>query len=230
MVNAGLDEAVVAARRCELQEAGRYLIAQGLTWGNAGNLSARVGPDAYLITASGTRLGELGDDDFVLVSFGGAVEGAPGKKPSKETPMHQAVYEERPEIGAVIHAAPFYSTLLACSRDPVPADLFVEGMYYLERVGRAAYAHPGSAELGEEVRAAAHEANVLLLNNHGVLAYDSSVGEALMATHTLELTCRMVAAARSAGIVLHPLPPDTVRDFLEKSGYRPRREWPDETA
>ena len=227
MVNAGLDEGMVAAWRRELQEAGRYLIVHGLTWGNAGNLSARVGPDAYLITASGTRLGELGDNDFVLVSFGGTVEGGPGKKPSKETPMHQAVYEERPEIGAVVHAAPFYSTLLACSRDPLPADLFVEGMYYLERVGRAAYAHPGSTELGEEVRAAAHEANVLLLDNHGVLVYDSSVSEALMATHTLELACHMVVAARSAGMALHPLPPAVVRDFLEKSGYRPRREWPE---
>ncbi len=216
-----MDKAALA-----LQEAGRYLIAHGLTWGNAGNLSARLGPDSYLITASGARLGELGADDFVRVTFAGAVAGTPGKRPSKETPMHQAVYEERPEIAAVVHAAPFYSTLLACTDEPVPNDLFVEGMYYLERVGRVAYAHPGSAALGAGVRAAAPSANVLLLENHGMLAYDSSLNEALLATQTLELTCRLLVEARAAGLPLRALPPQTVRAFLEQSGYRPRREWP----
>lgn len=213
------------ALRRELQAAGRYLIAHGLTWGNAGNLSARLSPDSYLITASGTQLGELGDDDFVRCRFDGTGSGAPGKKPSKETPMHRAVYEERTEIGAVLHAAPFYSTLLACSDAELPNDLFVEGVYYLERSARVPYYHPGSRALGEAVRAQAAAANVLLLENHGVLAYDSTVQEALMGVHTLELACHMVVAARSAGLRLQPLSSETVRDFLENSGYRPRREW-----
>ena len=44
---------------------GRYLLQNDLTWGNAGNLSARISPDILLVTASGTRLGDLADDDFV---------------------------------------------------------------------------------------------------------------------------------------------------------------------
>ena len=51
------------ARR-DLQTVGRQMVDLGLAWGNAGNISARTEEDCFLITATGTRLGELADDDF----------------------------------------------------------------------------------------------------------------------------------------------------------------------
>ncbi len=215
------DEAIV-----QLQAAGRYMLEHELAWGNAGNLSARVGTNRYVITASGTRLGELADDDFVECDLGQAAASVEGRKPSKERPMHEAVYLERPEINAVLHASPFYSTLLACSDVAVPANWFVESMYYLERVARVRYRHPGSAELGDAVREQAAQANVLLLDNHGVLVYDTSAREASMALHTLEMTCRMWLTAQSAGLSPRGLAPEVVEDFLVRAGYKPRREWP----
>ena len=206
-----------------LQAAGRYMLDNDLAWGNAGNLSARLGADRYLITASGTRLGELKDDDFVECSFNGVP--TKDRKPSKETPMHRAIYEQRPETGAVLHASPFYSTLVACAAIQVPADLFIEDMYYLERIAHVGYFHAGSRELGEAVRSKARAANILFLDNHGVLVYDTSISEALMGLQTLEMVCRMTITARSAGLELRSLPPSTVKDFLENAGYRPRREW-----
>lgn len=210
--------------RSQLQAVGRFLLDNDLAWGNAGNLSVRIGPDRYLITASGTRLGELADEDLVECSFEGPLSHS--RKPSKETPMHRAIYEQRPEISAVLHASPFYSTLVACTNISVPDDLFVEDMYYLERVQRVSYFHPGSYELGEAVRANARLANILLLENHGVLVYDTSIQEALMSLQTLEMVCRMTIHARSAGLELQALTASTVADFLQHSGYRPRREWP----
>jgi 3-dehydro-4-phosphotetronate decarboxylase len=210
--------------RAQLQSVGRCMLDNDLAWGNAGNISARLGPDRYLITASGTRLGKLADDDFVECSFDDSISG--NRKPSKETPMHRAIYEQRPEIGAVLHASPFYSTLVACANIALMADLFVEDMYYLERVERVNYFHPGSPELGEAVGAKARHANILLLDNHGVLVYDTSIQEALMGLQTLEFVCRMTITAHSAGLELRSLPDSTLRDFLENSGYRPRREWP----
>lgn len=210
----------------ELSAAGRYLFANRLAWSNAGNLSARCGAGRYVITASGTQLGALGPGDFVECAIGVETVTAGGHRPSKETPMHAAVYAARPEIGAVLHASPFYSTLVACGDVAVPGDLFVEDMYYLERVARVPYAHPGSAALGERVAEQVGSANVLLLEHHGVLVYDVSVSEALAALHTLEMVCRMVVEARQAGVALRSLPQATVADFLERSGYRPRRRWP----
>jgi 3-dehydro-4-phosphotetronate decarboxylase len=212
--------------RRQLQAAGKYLLANQLAWGNAGNLSARIEGDRFLITASGTRLGDLSDDDFVECSLAGDQQISSGRRPSKEVPMHRAVYEMRPEVNAILHASPFYSTLIACSTIQLPADWFVEAMYYLERVERVPYVHPGSAALGEAVQARARSANILLLENHGVLVYDTTVSEALMGFHTLEMVCRMVITAQGAQIPLRSLPAESVSDFLANSGYRPRRNWP----
>ncbi len=212
--------------QADLCAAGRYLFENGLTWGNAGNLSVRLGPELGLITASGTQLGTLADDDFAEFTWGSTPPGDNRRRPSKEVPMHRAIYATRPEIGAVLHASPFYSTLVACSDVELRGDLFVENMYYLERVARVPYAHPGSAALGDVVREQALTANILLLDNHGVLVYDTSVKEALMGLHTLEMVCRMTLTAREAGVSLKGLPSTVVNDFLERSGYRPRRAWP----
>jgi L-fuculose-phosphate aldolase len=214
-----------AELRQALKAAGQYMLDNGLAWGNAGNISARLGPDRLLVSASGTHLGSLQDQDLVECPV--VPEAAPvyARKPSKEMPMHRAIYAERPEIGAVLHASPLYGTLVACSDVALPGNLFVEDMYYLEHVARVPYCHPGSNELGEAVRAMARQANVLLLENHGVLVYDTNVREALMGLHTLELACHMVVTARAAGIELRGLAPDVVGSFLNEAGYRPRRAW-----
>lgn len=211
--------------RKQLQQVGSYMMKNDLAWGNAGNISARVSENQYLITASGTYLGELGEDDFALCTLDGEIMNS--RKPSKELPMHSAIYEERPDINAVLHASPFYSTLIACSDIDVPSNLFVESMYYLEKVERVPYYHPGSVDLGEAVRKKAKMANVLFLENHGVLVYDTSIQEARMGLQTLEMACRMILKAKTSNVELKSLRETTVNDFLLHSGYKPRRRWED---
>jgi len=127
----------------------------------------------------------------------------------------------------VLHASPFYSTLAACSGLEVPRDWFVDAFYYLERVARVPYHHPGSRALAAAVGAAATEANVLLLENHGALVYDTTLREALAGLETLEVACRMALAAQEAGPGHRPAGPGAaaVADFLENAGYRPCRRW-----
>src|SRR5690606_29487109 len=120
-----------------------------------------------------------------------------GRRPSKELPLHRAVYAGRPDAAAVLHGAPFHATLVACSEIAVPDDLFVETMHYLERVARVPYHHPGSQDLAEAVGNAARSAEVLLLENHGVVVLGESLSEALQGLQVLELACRMVVTARA---------------------------------
>lgn len=210
--------------KLDLIKNGKFMMEYGLAWGNAGNISARADDDHYLITASGTFLGELEPSDLVGCSVSGQSESY-GKKPSKETPMHQAIYQKRPEINAVLHASPFYSTLIACSNIEIPSNWFVETMYYLERIERVPYCHPGSQVLGEAVAEKAGEANILLLENHGVLVYDTSLKEARMALQTLEMACKMLVTAKGANIELEGLAEEAVKDFLVNAAYKPRRKW-----
>jgi 3-dehydro-4-phosphotetronate decarboxylase len=208
-----------------LQQVGQYMMRYELAWGNAGNISIRTGEETCMISASGTFLGELNDEEVVECRFNGELVAEGSKKPSKEMPMHRAVYETRPEVNAVLHASPFYSTLIACSQVSIPSEWFVETMYYLERVERVPYCHPGSKELGEKVREKAGKANILLLDNHGVLVYDTSVQEARMALQTLEMASRMFITAKQSGIDMNALSPETVGEFLNHAGYKQRRRW-----
>lgn len=209
----------------QLRETGKYMMQYDLAWGNSGNISAKTEENSFLITASGTYLGDLELEDFAECSIDTGQSLGSGRKPSKEIPMHQAIYETRPEIGAVLHASPLYSTLIATSKIDIPSAWFVEGMYYLEKIERVPYAHPGSMKLGELVREKAKKANILLLENHGVLVYDTSLKEAKMALQTLEMACRMLLISQKAGLVLQELSEQQVHSFLVDSGYKPRRLW-----
>jgi L-fuculose-phosphate aldolase len=101
-------------------------------------------------------------------------------------------------------------------------------MYYLERVERVPYCHPGSQQLADQVRKKARYANVLLLENHGVLVFDETVNEAKNALEVLEIACKMVVTAKQSRIELNRLPASSVQSFLEESGYKKRREWPED--
>jgi 3-dehydro-4-phosphotetronate decarboxylase len=209
----------------QLRETGKYMMQYDLAWGNSGNISAKTEENSFLITASGTYLGDLDLEDFAECSIESGKSINSGRKPSKEVPMHLAIYETRPEIGAVLHASPLYSTLIASSNIDIPSAWFVESMYYLEKIERVPYANPGSMELGDLVREKAKKANILLLENHGVLVYDTSLKEAKMALQTLEMACRMLLISQKAGVVLQELSEKEVHSFLHESGYKPRRMW-----
>ncbi len=201
---------------------GRQVLERQLAWGTSGNLSARVDADTMLVSASGTALGAMQPGDFVTVRVSdGHWEGA--RKPSKEVPMHRGIYQQRPDAAAVLHSSPHYTTLLACSEESIPSELFIETMFYLERVAWVDYAHPGSAELGESVKAAAAGAEVIMMRNHGVILFDKSSEEALLRLQVLEMTCRMIVEAKAAGIALKKIPAPVVREFLNSGRYKPRQ-------
>ncbi len=207
----------------ELMNTGKYLLDTKLAWGTSGNLSARLDDDRMLISASGTYMGDLSDDDFVTFNIHTS-EKEGKRKASKETPMHSGIYKNRPDVHAILHSSPFYTTLFACSEDvTVLSDLFIETMYYLEHVAYVDYHHPGTEELGNAVAQQSTKANIIIMKNHGVIVYDDNLAEASMRLETLEMACKMILKAREAGIQLNRIPEKVVSDFLENSLYKPRK-------
>ncbi|MCF8567507.1 class II aldolase/adducin family protein [Alicyclobacillus tolerans] len=206
----------------QLIDTGKYMLANQLAWGTSGNLSARIDEQHMMITASGTQMGNLTVEDFSLCNFqDGTWEGS--RKPSKEVPMHTGIYKMRDDAHVVLHSSPFYTTLIACSDEPIVSELFVETMYFLEDVAYVDYYHPGTRELGDAVQEQAQNAHVIMLKNHGVILFDDSFADVTMRLETLEMACRMVVTAKSAGIPLTKIPDVVVRDFLESARYKPRK-------
>ena len=208
----------------DLYKTGNFMRDQKLVWGTAGNISARIDDSHFYVSASGTVLGDMELEDFSLCSKNGYVS---GKKPSKEHIMHQGIYNQREDVGAILHASPFYSTIIACSDIELPSNYFVESMYYLERIERIPYHHPGSQELAEAVEKKAKAANIMLLENHGVIVYDKNLKEARMALQTLEYTAKMHVTAKKSSVNMKQVSNQTEKDFLQNSGYKPKRNWSD---
>ena len=188
--------------RALLVAACRHLAGAGLSPGSSGNLSMRVGEDAIIVTPTGTALRRVTADELVLVGEDGRVRST--GRPTKELPIHLAVYHARPTAAAIVHLHSPFATAVSClpASDDGTAALPAHTPYRVMRLGAvpvAAYAPPGSPELGASVGGLAAQNAVILLGNHGSLVAGSSVDAAVDLAEELE-------AAAQLSILLHPFP------------------------
>ncbi|MDR0841469.1 MAG: class II aldolase/adducin family protein [Christensenellaceae bacterium] len=204
----------------QIIDVGKWVMDKGLTWGTSGNISARENDTIY-ITGSGTVLGNLSSDDIVVCTMEGEVISG-SRKPSKELAMHLAVYRSRKDVGAILHASPFYSTMYACSDVDLKTNLFIEAMYYTESVATIPYHHAGSLGLAAAVKGVCEKARVIFMENHGVLVYDTSLAECQNMLEITENVCKMNILANVGHISLKEVSPHQVSDFLANNYYKKR--------
>lgn len=197
-----------------LKKCGRFLIERGLVWGHSGNISIKIEPDAFLISAGGTDLGQLHDEDLILCQIEkDSWQGV--REPSMETGLHRGIYRACADATSVIHSQPFYSTLVTCSSIDIHTDCLPEAMAYLGEVARVPYHHAGSRELAKATSEMASSSRSLLLENHGVVCWGTSLDEAQLMTEALEFLCRLMVVSHTASIDLNYLGHNTMRDFIQ---------------
>ena len=203
----------------ELIRVGRLLFKRELTWGTAGNLSARIDANHCLVTGAGTVLEDLDEDDFARCEIDGAGFDGP-TRPSSELKVHQQVYLARPDAGAVLHASPFFTTLVASTDLELNTRLTPESMVYVGEIQRVPYIHAGTAELAMAAGEAARGANAIILSNHGMLAVGPTVARAFATLESLEVHCRYELWARMAGLPLNYLTPEQANEYVAQSAYK----------
>lgn len=184
--------------RSAICEYGRQLLEDGLTTGTGGNLSARLDEDHVAISPSGVPYEEIEPADVPVVDTSGTVvEG--DVDPSTELPMHLAVYEERPDVGGVVHTHSPNATTFAALAEPIPASHYLISFTGTE-VPVAEYETHATEELGEAAVDALGEAfNATLLRNHGVLTVDDSLESAYTVAQMVEYCARIHYQARTIG-------------------------------
>ena len=75
---------------------GRRMWEKGWVAANDGNLSRRLGEGLFLVTPAGVSKGFLSPEMLLVVDREGTVvAGAPGFRPSSETPLHLECYRRR---------------------------------------------------------------------------------------------------------------------------------------
>ena len=175
--------------RTEVLGAARALLAAGLTIGNSGNVSARVGGTGghvlLAITPYGRYYDELASHDVIVVNEAGVPIEGKGLPPI-EWLLHVAVYHARPDVNAVIHSHPPLGSAMAVVGQPIPP-ILEDQLTFLGGQIRVA---PHVAISSEEGTRCAVEAldgrNACLLANHGVLTVGQDLKAALVACQYLE--------------------------------------------
>ncbi len=188
------DEAALRANLCRWAKS---MFERGLTGGSSGNISVRTAT-GFLATPTNSCLGFLDPAALSELDATGAHLGGP--RPTKEVPLHMAMYAARPEAGAVVHLHSTYATLLACLADTDPADAIPPlTPYVVMRVGRVPvlpYVAPGDPAIAALVRERAADCAALLLGNHGPVVAGETLDAAVYAAEELEETAKLAVLAR----------------------------------
>ncbi len=186
----------------ELLQASHHLASLGLSPGSTGNVSCRM-DGAYYMSRSGSQLATLTAADMAL--WRGKDRGWEGPKPTKEFPLHMALYERNPETECVIHLHSPNASAAACLEPWSDFSALPPfSPYFVMRVGNfpmISYRRPGDPVLGELLRKVRVPFDCALLANHGLLA-SGSVAEATE-------RCIEIENAAELTMRLYSLKPDT---------------------
>jgi ribulose-5-phosphate 4-epimerase/fuculose-1-phosphate aldolase len=197
---------------------GASLFQRGLTYGSSGNISVRTDDDGWLMTPTGSTLGELDPARISKIdSNGQCVAGDP---PTKESFLHQVMYSERPTTRGVVHLHSTHSVAVSCLADIDVQDVLPPlTAYYVMRVKclpLVPYFAPGDKALAEAVRPLASQHHAVLLANHGPVVAGNSLEDAVYAIEELEETAKLFLLLR--GLPVRALSNEQVAQLRDKFG------------
>lgn len=177
---------------------GKSLFDRGYTHGSSGNISVRLEDGSFLVTPTNVSMGQLDPQALShLDAQGRLIE---GPRPTKEVPLHDAMYRTRAKCGAVVHLHSTHSTAVSMLPDIDPADALPPlTPYYLMKIGRTAllpYFRPGDPQMGAAVAALDGVYSSILLANHGPVVAADSLLEAGNAIEELEQTAKLYLLLR----------------------------------
>ncbi|MDR6635215.1 ribulose-5-phosphate 4-epimerase/fuculose-1-phosphate aldolase [Phyllobacterium sp. 1468] len=207
-----------ARLREEICRYGRSLFERGLTPGSSGNISLRLDDGGWLVTPTNASLGFLDPARLSRLDAAGAL--VSGDKPTKEIPLHSALYETRGSACAVVHLHSTHAVALTMLPEIDPrAALPPMTPYYLMRAGQTAlvpYYRPGDPAVADAIRGLAGKYSSVLLANHGPVVAGDSLEAAVFATEELEETAKLYLLLRN----LNPryLSPAQVADLVTTFG------------
>lgn len=182
-----------------------------------GHFSARIpGTDRMLINSGKSVRCALGVDDIVTIDLAGnLLEG--DAVPPMEFHIHAEIYRRRPDVQAVVHTHPVWSTLLSMVGQPVlPVIMQAAVLGEIRQFSKTASIN--NQQLGQELAAALEDQRVIMLKSHGAVVAAEGILEAFVLGVYLEETAHRQYLASQIGTpsVLSPEQVRTIRQNLWK--------------
>lgn len=184
--------------RKEVSRFMRRLYRQGLTSTSGGNISLRISDDIIVITPSASDKGRMRWKEVGLMTISGE-NLTPGLKPSIESAMHLSIYKKRSDITAIIHAHPVFASSFTAMKCTINTTLTAEACAICRDTVFVPYALMGSADLAEKAAESIMKADILLLENHGILTTGANLLQAFDKIEVLENAAKMTLITEITG-------------------------------
>ncbi len=163
-----------------------------------GNLSVRTRKNYIITTPTQTCKGFLASEDLVKADINGNKIQGKGNI-STEFKLHKFIYERRRDVNAVIHTHPVFSTAFASAGIALDKIVFPEIYLRFGKIPLAAYATPSTDEVPESIAGYVEQYDAILLANHGLVTFGSSLKEAYFRTEKTEHIAEVSFYARLLG-------------------------------
>jgi len=204
----------------EVLGAAARVVASGAISANGhGNVSVRVpGADEMYFTSAPSLRG-LGPDGIVRVGLDGSLrEGQLPPIQGAVVAMHTAMYEDRPDVGCVVHTHSPYATAFAVANRSIDCWIEALAMFGLpDGVPVAGYGPRGSEVAVANIRAAVRPGvPAVLLANHGVLVFHRTPELAVLVGGVVEEAAQAAINATGIGGAV-AIPPEMRAAALQRA-------------
>jgi L-fuculose-phosphate aldolase len=174
-------------KRQSIIDACRSMNASGINQGTSGNISLRH-DTGLLITPTSVPYETMRPEQIVFMDLDGSFD--PAQRPSSEWRFHLNILKARPEVNAVVHAHPPYSTILAIMGLEIPPIHYMIACAGGDTIRCAPYATFGTQELSEHAVRALEGRLACLLEHHGMIAVGPSLAKAMWLAVEVETLAR----------------------------------------
>ena len=167
----------------QLVDAVRMLERAGIIDHN-GHCSARRDASSFYINSGASVRGALTSADIVAVDLGGTLlEGS--ARPPLEFHIHSEVYRARPDVHAVMHTHPQWSTFLTMTGVPYQP-VYAQGVLLGDIPLLDSPLSVNTKAMGEKLAAALGTGPAVLLKAHGAVTVGTDIVEAFVLAAYLE--------------------------------------------
>ena len=187
-------------RRRELCEFIQRGYRQRLLTSTGGSFSARLGPDAFVISSYGVDRQSIRPEQLTLVHAGRREAGG---RPSRAVLIHERLYRDYPTVQAIVNATPVNATAFSVGGTPLDARTIPESYLFLGEVPVV----PFAAQFGDGAdvaRIVSPAQPVAVMENNGVLILGKSVLDAFDRLEVIESTSEALINSRPVG-ALRPM-------------------------
>ena len=185
-----------------LGTAARVVAGGAISLNGHGNVSIRVPGAEEIYYTSAASLRGLGPDGIARLGLDGSLlEGQLPPIQGAVVAMHTAMYQDRPDVGCVVHTHSPYATAFAVANRPIDCWIEALAMFGLaDGVPVAEYGPRGSEQAVANIRRAVRPGMpAVLLANHGVLVFHRTPELAILVGGVVEEAAQAAINAHAIG-------------------------------